>query len=143
MAQNIALRIHTASRNKIVAFHATSHLELHEQKAYEALFSISKCIVGSPTSVLTLPDVEAALGRHWKQPGMLLLELPQREIGGQCMSWADLVKVSEICKKRDIALHLDGARLWEAQTFYNRPFHEVSDTHCRDYLVVLLSLYTK
>lgn len=125
MAQNIALRIHTSQRNKIVAFHGTSHLELHEQKAYEALFGLSKCLIGDAATVPTLLDVETALGRHWKQPGMLLLELPQREIGGQCMAWADLVKIAEICKKRNIALHLDGARLWEAQTFYNRPFHEV------------------
>jgi threonine aldolase len=76
--------------------------------------------------VNTLADVEAAVSRHWKQPGMLLLELPQREIGGQCITWTDLVKISEMCKKRNIALHCDGARLWEAQTFYNRPIRDIA-----------------
>jgi threonine aldolase len=36
-------------------------------------------------------------------------------LGGQCVLWDDLVKIREWTKERGIALHLDGARLWEAQ----------------------------
>src|SRR6185503_5343961 len=36
MAQQIALRIHADRRNRrVVAFHPTCHLEIHEDKAYE------------------------------------------------------------------------------------------------------------
>ena len=46
------------------------------------------------------------LGAHWKQPSVLLLEVPQREIGGQCISWDDLLKIRQYTKERGIMMHL-------------------------------------
>src|SRR4029453_15083491 len=57
---------------------------------------------------------------------MLLLELPQREIGGRLPEWDDLLAQVEWARARQIALHLDGARLWEAQPFYDRPHAEIA-----------------
>jgi hypothetical protein len=82
--------------------HPTSHLELHEQAAYQHLMGFSKCEFGSATAVPTFEDVKSAvgalvanrccfvcavlttfslLGAHWQQPSSLILELPMREIG--------------------------------------------------------------
>lgn len=36
------------------------------------------------------------------------------EIGGKCTSWGDLESLSSHCRKSDVWLHMDGARLWEA-----------------------------
>jgi threonine aldolase len=56
----------------------------------------------------------------------LLLELPQRELGGQLPDWDDLVAQTSWARERGIALHLDGARLWEAGPFYARPYAEIA-----------------
>ena len=41
MAQQIALRIHADRRGRrVVAFHPTCHLELHEDKAYQRLHGL-------------------------------------------------------------------------------------------------------
>jgi threonine aldolase len=56
----------------------------------------------------------------------LLLELPQREIGGQLPRWEELVAQSEWAHAHGVALHLDGARLWETQPFYARPLAEIA-----------------
>ena len=41
MAQQIAVRIHADDRGlRTVAFHPTSHLELHEDKAYQRLHAL-------------------------------------------------------------------------------------------------------
>jgi threonine aldolase len=56
----------------------------------------------------------------------LLIELPQREIGGQLPAWEDLVALTNYARERGIATHLDGARLWECQPFYARPYAEIA-----------------
>jgi threonine aldolase len=123
MAQQIAARIWSDRRGiRTVAFHPTCHLELHEEKGYQRLHGLHGRLVGDPNRLLTLADLEAV-----REPvAMLLLELPQREIGGVLPEWDDLVAQAAWARERDVALHLDGARLWEAQPFYDEPHAEIA-----------------
>ena len=123
MAQQIALRIHADRRGlRTVAFHPTSHLELHEEKAYERLHGLHATLVGAPTALLTLADLERV-----REPlAALLLELPQREIGGRLPEWHELEAQAAWARERNVALHLDGARLWEAAPYYERPHSEIA-----------------
>jgi threonine aldolase len=123
MAQQIALRIwcERAGR-RTVAFHPTCHLELHEEKGYERLHGLHGTLVGDTHRLIELADLEAL-----REPvAALLLELPQREIGGLLPGWHDLVAQTGWARGRGVALHLDGARLWEAQPFYGRPHAELA-----------------
>lgn len=122
MAQQIALRIWSERKGTPhVAFHPLSHLEIHEQKAYEHLHSLQATLVGEANRLMTLDDVQQI-----KQPlAALLIELPQREIGGLLPSWADLQALAAYTRGAGIALHLDGARLWECQPFYQRSYAEI------------------
>ena len=123
MAQPIALRIWCDRRGiRTVAFHPTCHLELHEEKGYERLHGLHGKLVGDPNRLITLDDLEAL-----REPvAALLLELPQRELGGLLPSWDDLEAQVGWARQRGIALHMDGARLWEAQPFYDRPHAEIA-----------------
>jgi threonine aldolase len=123
MAQPIALRIWSDRRGiGTVAFHPTCHLELHEEKGYERLHGLHAKLVGDPNRLITLDDLEAL-----REPvAALLLELPQREIGGLLPPWDDLCAQVAWARERNIPLHMDGARLWEAQPFYERPHAEVA-----------------
>jgi threonine aldolase len=114
MAQQIALRIHAERRHReVVAFHPTCHLELHEDKAYQRLHG---------RELLTLEDLKAI-----REPlAALLIELPQREIGGRLPAWDDLVAQTACARDQGAAVHLDGARLWEAAPFYGRPLAEIA-----------------
>ena len=56
----------------------------------------------------------------------LLIELPQREIGGRLPAWDDLEALVEAARERGAAVHLDGARLWECGPFYARPLSDVA-----------------
>lgn len=124
LAQCIALKIHCNERSmKTVGLHPTSHLLLHEQAGYEALWGLSEKLLGHPEKVLTLADLQAT------DPGALaavVLELPMREIGGQLPDWADLEAQAHWARRHDIAVHFDGARLWHCPAHYNRSLAEIS-----------------
>jgi len=123
MAQQIALRI-WAERKRIstVAFHPTCHLELHEQKGYALLHGLHGRLVGERSRLITLEDLVATPGPL----AALLLELPQREIGGQLPSWSDLEAQVAWARDRGAAVHMDGARLWESAPFYGRSYAEIA-----------------
>lgn len=122
MTQQIALRIHADhSGNRQVAFHPTCHLEVHEKQAYRELHQLSGISVGSRDSLMTLD----ALKNVNLPIGTLLLELPQREIGGILPSWEELTAIVDYAREEGIYLHLDGARLWESQPFYGRSYAEI------------------
>lgn len=122
MAQPIALRIwcERAGVAKI-GLHPTSHLELHEQKAYQELHGLEAETLGSEATQLSVSDFEKSSASF----AVALCELPQRESGGTLPSWHELVAMSEFCRSRGIKFHLDGARLWEAQPYYARPLAEI------------------
>ncbi len=123
MCQQIALRIWTDFRKlPRVAFHPTCHLEIHEQQAYRKLHNLESVLVGSADRMLTLDDLESIPGPL----GALLLELPQREIGGQLPTWEELNTIVTWAREKGIATHLDGARLWECQPFYQREYAEIA-----------------
>ena len=123
MAQQIALRIHADRRNRrVVAFHPTCHLELHEDKAYQRLHGLLGRTVGDGRDLITLADLEA-IGEPL---AALLIELPQREIGGRLPAWDDLVAQVGWARDRGAAVHLDGARIWESAPFYGRSLSEIA-----------------
>jgi threonine aldolase len=124
MAQNIALRIWAdRAGTKRVGFHATSHLELHEQNAYRELYGLESVILGEDDRVITLED----LVRAGKPLASVLLELPMREIGGQLPAWEELEAQSQWAREHDVALHMDGARLWQCPSHYGRSLPEIAD----------------
>jgi threonine aldolase len=117
MAQQATLRVHADRRNcAAVAFHPMCHLDVHEERGYQRLHGLVGVQAGSATLPLTLADLERI-----KEPlGALLLELPQRDLGGTLPTFDELSAQIAWAKDRGSAVHLDGARLWEAGPYYER-----------------------
>jgi threonine aldolase len=124
MAQQIALRIwcDRAGTNQ-VAFHPTSHLELHEENAYRRLHGMSATLLGDRDRLFSMKD----LASMHEPVAAILFELPQREIGGQLPPWKDLVAMTSWARERDIVTHVDGARLWETKPFYGRSYADIAE----------------
>jgi threonine aldolase len=123
MAQQIALRIWAERKGvRNIAFHPSCHLELHEQQGYRELHHLQGILVGSRYDLITLDDLEQV-----RVPlAALLLELPQRHLGGALPSWEDLNAQTAWAHERGLVTHMDGARLWECKPFYGREYAEIA-----------------
>ncbi|MGH8893450.1 MAG: threonine aldolase family protein [Actinomycetes bacterium] len=134
MAQQIALRVHAdRTGRRTVLWHPTSHLELHEDQAATRLHGLHPRPVGDPRRLMSIGDLEGGA----EYAAALLVELPQREIGGRLPSWDDLVAQTSLARSHGTAVHLDGARLLECLPFYDRTAADVAGL----FDSVYLSLY--
>jgi hypothetical protein len=82
--------------------HPTSHPLLWEEEALQALHGLE--LVGVLDDLAGLAAV--------------LLELPRRETGGWLPDFDENVDLSFRCAEAGVALHLDGARLWQCGPAY-------------------------
>lgn len=122
-AQLAAVRIWT-ERARLMRFgmHPTSHLAQHEEQAFAALLGCHGVPIGDRLRPMTAADLAAIA-----QPlACAIVELPIREAGGQLSGWDELEALKAAAKERGIALHMDGARLWESAPFYARPHAEIA-----------------
>jgi threonine aldolase len=123
MAQQAVLRVHADARHRqTIVFHPMCHLEQHEEQAYQRLHGLIGRPAGRRDRLITLADLTAIP----EPPAALLLELPQRDLGGQQPEWDDLVAQVAWARERGAATHLDGARLWESAAGYGRTPAEIS-----------------
>jgi threonine aldolase len=122
MAQQIALRIWCDEKgNQKVAYHPLCHLEIHEEDGLKELHHIEPVLIADIDRLIQLEDVIRLKG----EIACLLLELPQREIGGQLPDYETLEAISAFCRENGIRLHLDGARLFEILPFYQKTAAEI------------------
>lgn len=101
--------------------HPTCHLEHHEERGYAHLLGLRATLVGPSRREMLAQDLAAG----GEPLDALIIELPTRENGGRLPAWPELVELCELARSRGTKLHLDGARLWEAQAAYDRPFSEI------------------
>lgn len=124
MAQQIAIRLWSESTgSSSVGMHPTCHLELHERRGYQRLHGLHAVLLGDRGAPLRPQDLVDST----ETIGTLVVELPTRENGGQLASWDELVELSATARQAGIALHLDGARLWEAAAGYDRPLDDICE----------------
>jgi hypothetical protein len=130
MAQQIALLIHfhnsattaePAERSFIC--HYSSHILLHEKDTYSHLLNMRPVVVeATPNTAVQPPigfkQIESKITQAPRKPCAVVLECPHREIGGKCTPYADLEHISQLCRRRGVAFHMDDARLWEAIAHY-------------------------
>ncbi|SFE69052.1 L-threonine aldolase [Bacillus sp. OV194] len=134
MAQQIALRIWCDEKGlKRVAYHPLCHLEIHEEDGLKELHHIKPVLLADENRLIALEDVVNLK----EEIACLLLELPQREIGGQLPDYTTLEEISAYCREKGIKLHMDGARLFEILPVYQKSAAEV----CSLFDSVYVSVY--
>ena len=123
MTQVTALRLACAERaNPLVALHPSSHILKHERSNFQLLDHFQAVQLGDPYRPWTVADL-----KNFAEPiAAAQYELPMREIGGQLPSWNELKAIKLHCLEKNIHLHMDGARLWEAMCGFERSLEEIA-----------------
>jgi threonine aldolase len=123
MAQGATLRVHADRRtSRTIVWHPYAHLDRHEGQGYARLHQLVGRPVGDFERLIRLDDLDGVA----EPVAALVLELPQRDLGGALPAWDDLVAQTSWARDRGAAVHLDGARLWEAGAGYERSPAEVA-----------------
>lgn len=123
IAQMSALKVLTGRAGcSRLALHPRAHLEEYEARAYQELWGLTAAQLGGYDRLPTRDDLDAI-----HEPlGALVVEMPQRRLGCLLPKWDELTALTELARARGIYLHLDSARLWESQPFYDRPLGEIA-----------------
>ena len=124
MAQQIAARIWSErSGRRLIGMHPTCHLELHEERGYSRLHDLQATLIGPADRPMSASDLASVA----EPLAAVIVELPTRENGGRLPPWDDLVELCATARDRGTAVHLDGARLWEAAAGYDRPLPDITE----------------
>ena len=121
MANQIAVRVHTRHGDRIVMA-AGSHIQIHESGAPAALSGVSIIPIDGKLGVFTPSQLVAAAPGPSPEfpPGLfdpttlVAMENTHNEAGGTIWPLAEMQAVSSTAKDLGLAVHLDGARLWNA-----------------------------
>ena len=121
MGNQIAIRVHTVLGDEAVVAER-SHIYHYEAAGAAALWGVQLRPVGDLSGILTPADVDAVVqGAHdWEAPTRLVcLENTVNKAGGVAVPLDAVRAVTEAGRAHGLALHLDGARLWNAAVALN------------------------
>lgn len=123
MGNQIALRLHTRPGDEVVVAER-SHLYHYEGGAPAALWGVQLRPVGGPSGVLAAEDVEGVVrgDADWEpQTALVCLENTVNKAGGVVVPPEAVAPVADVARRHGLALHLDGARLWNAAVALGLP----------------------
>jgi threonine aldolase len=117
MGNQLAVRCHT-ERGDEVLLDLDSHLYINEQGGIAALSGCLAHPLASVRGVIEPAAVEAAVrdhsDDHVARCSLLCLENTHNRHGGSILPLERLTAVASAARARGLAVHLDGARLWNA-----------------------------
>ncbi len=116
MGNQIAVRLHTRPGDEVIV-PERAHLYHYEGGGAAALSGVQLRPIGDASGVLTPQAVEAVVqGTYdWEARSALVwLENTVNKAGGGVIAPEALEAVAEVARRHSLALHLDGARLWNA-----------------------------
>lgn len=127
MAQQIAMRSWCEEQhNFTVAMHPTAHPEFAEQLGYQFLHQIRRLQFSAPEFISNRLSTVNDFAQLGAKPGVILLELPYRPLGGQLPTREELLAINAWAKEQGIPLHMDGARIWQCRPFYEKSYLEMA-----------------
>ena len=116
MANQLAIRSLTRPGDAIL-LDANAHIYCYEAGAPAALAGVQGCLLDGQRGQFTAAQLEAALSPrddHFAPPSLVCIENTHNRGGGSVWPLAQIESVTSAARQHGLALHLDGARLWNA-----------------------------
>jgi threonine aldolase len=135
MTNQIAIKCHTQPGDEVIC-DATAHVYQYEGGGIALNSAASVKLVHGDRGRITAVQVQEAVNAddvHKANTSLVCLENTSNRGGGSCYNHEELKKIRAVCDAHDLALHLDGARLFnalvakgEAPEAYGNTFHSIS-----------------
>ncbi len=116
MGNQLALRVHTSPGDEVI-LDSGSHIANYESGASGAISGVQLKTIDGKRGVLSASQVESAIraGYYWEpNPRLICVENTHNRAGGVVFPLKEIDSIAELGRRRGLALHLDGARLWNA-----------------------------
>lgn len=116
MGNELAIRLQTTGGDEILV-EAGAHIAHHEAGAPAALSGVTCRLIQGKRVIFTAADLLACLRRedvHYTPATMVCVENSHNEGSGSVWPLETLAELSAAARSRGLAVHMDGARLWNA-----------------------------
>lgn len=117
MTNQIAIRILTQPQDEVIC-HKYSHIYLYEGGGLMANSHISVALLEGENGILSVEDIKGAINNpddvHRPLSRVVALENTMNKGGGAIYPMATIREISKMARENGLAMHLDGARLFNA-----------------------------
>lgn len=116
MANQLAIKIHTQPGDEIIV-ESDSHIFNYETAAPAIISHVQIATIPGRRGVLRVDDLMPAIrssAYYMPRTSLICLENTHNKAGGTIYPLEEIQRISRFAKERRIALHLDGARIWNA-----------------------------
>ena len=122
MTNQIAIKCHTQPCDEVIC-DENSHIYQYEGGGIAFNSSASVKLLHGDRGRINSDQVKAAINptddNHKSHTSLVCLENTSNRGGGSCYEIEEIKKIKQVCLENDLALHLDGARLWNAMVARN------------------------
>jgi threonine aldolase len=127
MANQLALLCHCERGNDVLVGEG-AHCMLYESGAGAAWAQVTFSVVGKG-GLFTVDEMLAAIKPseyHYPQTRLCALENTHNRAGGKIFPQSEIEKIAEVADARGIAVHIDGARIWNASIATGLPTQQLA-----------------
>jgi threonine aldolase len=130
MANLIGLALHCERGDEVIMERRT-HSFAHEVGGGAALLGVVFNTLDSPDGIMTVEQVQAAIRTenvHHPISRLVIIENTINLAGGRVVPLQRIQQFREMTLKRNMRLHMDGARIWNASIASGVSFHDYAAT---------------
>lgn len=116
MTNQIAIKVHTVPGDEVICYES-AHVYKYEGGGIASNSGASVQLLKGERGVLSATEIEAAIRAddvHFPRTTLVCLENTVNFGGGNCYELETIKEIRKVCDKRNLKLHLDGARLFNA-----------------------------
>ena len=130
MTNQIAIKCHTQPGDEVIC-DASAHIYQYEGGGIAFNSAASVKLLNGNRGLFTAEQVNEAINPddvHKPHSRLVCLENTSNRGGGSCYTLVDIKKIRTVCDENNLALHLDGARLFNALVAKGEPAKEYGQT---------------
>jgi len=116
MANQIGIRVHTQPQDEVIC-DKNSHVYLYEGGGMASNSGVSPALLDGDRGRITATQIKAVIKPddvHAPVSRLVSLENTMNKGGGSYYDFTEIKKIRNLCDANELALHLDGARLFNA-----------------------------